>query len=1288
MYSKKVNNCFLKSILLIFGLINTFIVTGQSGKQYPELLTKFKDYQIIEFDSKEVFSRIQRSANLENFTIKLNNGAEWKLDLKNSGIIGDKYQITSAEEDGLKVSYGTKAIPTKGTINGMSNSEVSLTFNDNFIYGFLRFGGEQYFIEPVYHMLDVRSKDEFVLYNTKDIIENREYKCGYELDIAEENRVRNNTEKNVGQRQVGECFLINYNTASDWSMRVKYGSISGVENHNIGVLNDVQTNYDNEFADEIQFQMNQQWISSCATCDPWTSSTDAGTLLNSFRNWATNGGFSVDHDLAGLWTNRDLNDGTVGIAYLGVLCSSFKYHVMQDFTSSGNFLRVMVAHEIGHNFNAEHDAPGSGFIMAPSVNNTNTWSSFSISSIQTEYNNASCLQNCPGGGNFPVADFTFNVISTCLPGQVQYFDQSSNSNSRQWSFPGGTPSTSSAANPIVTYNSLGTYEATLTAFNSSGNSNALTINNIITVIDFPSADFIVEVNGRVITCFYTGSTSSSYFWEFGDGATSSFENPSHTYLNDGTYTVTLTVDNDCGFDSKTQTIEIITPPVANFTASVVSGCQPLTVNYTNQSSNNATSFLWTFPGGIPSTSTEMNPTVTYEDNGIFNVTLTANNLIGNNTNIKNNYITVSPLPLSGFNLSTNDATVVFTNSSQYATSYIWDFGDGQTSTLENPTHTYSNNGSFNVVLQSINDCGTVESSQTIIVALAPIASFTSSAFTTLCTNETIAYQSTSTYGPASFEWSFEGGTPSTSTEPNPSITYNQAGIFDVQLIVTNSNGSDTLNIQNFVSVNEQPQVSFSHLGDGLTVAFNGTIINGSNITWDFGDGQSSSEQSIEHTYEAEGTYTVTLSAENECGVVTATQDILVQLLPVAGFSANKTTACNGSEIVFTSQSSPSVTSWSWTFEGGTPSTSNQQNPIINYTTPGTYNVSLVVTNPTGDGSITLTDYITIITVPTTGFQPINDSNLVTLTNSGLGANSTSWTISGQGLDLDLMGNSVTFIAPANGQYLITQVNSNECGESIALIKTLDVNVYPKSGFSPSGELNCVNAPITFTNQSENANTYEWTFADGMPSSSTDSSPSVTFAEAGLYPVRLIVGNDLGQDSFTMMISILPLPTAEFDKTQNDGQVSFQFTGENAETYNWSFGDGNTSEISDPDHTYSNGGQYEVILITKNVCGQDTASQVLTVIISSVDNTALDAKITVTPNPNNGFFNINFNDSKETYHVVLMDIYGRNIDKMILQNDTNSTSTTQIDVTHLPAATYILRIAGKEGVATKQIVIQK
>ena len=153
-----------------------------------------------------------------------------------------------------------------------------------------------------------------------------------------------------------------------------------------GVLNNVQTNYDNDFADEIQFLLVEQWVSNCPTCDPWTTSTDAGTLLNSFRAWGPSG-FSSVHDVASVWTRRDFNGGTIGIAWKPGVCTGSRYNALQDFSSNAQLKRCLVSHEIGHNFDASHNSD----IMAPSVSTSNTWSSTSVSEIQSYYLNISCL---------------------------------------------------------------------------------------------------------------------------------------------------------------------------------------------------------------------------------------------------------------------------------------------------------------------------------------------------------------------------------------------------------------------------------------------------------------------------------------------------------------------------------------------------------------------------------------------------------------------------------------------------------------------------------------------------------------------------------------------------------------------------------------------------------------------------------------------------------------------------------------------------------------------------------
>ena len=149
-------------------------------------------------------------------------------------------------------------------------------------------------------------------------------------------------------------------------------------------------------------------------------------------------------------------------------------------------------------------------------------------------------------------------------------------------------------------------------------------------------------------------------------------------------------------------------PVAGFTGTPTSGCVPLTVAFTDTSTGSPTSWSWTFGDG--GTSTDKNPTHTYTVAGTYTVTLTATNARGSNVATRTNYITVSSVPVASFNGTPTSGpiplTVVFTDASTGGpTSWSWDFGDGGTSTLRNPSHTYTVAGNYTVNLTVTNNCG-------------------------------------------------------------------------------------------------------------------------------------------------------------------------------------------------------------------------------------------------------------------------------------------------------------------------------------------------------------------------------------------------------------------------------------------------------------------------------------------------------------------------------------------------------------------------------------------------------
>ena len=203
---------------------------------------------------------------------------------------------------------------------------------------------------------------------------------------------------------------------------------------------------------------------------------------------------------------------------------------------------------------------------------------------------------------------------------------------------------------------------------------------------------------------------TSWEWDFGDGTSSTQQNPSHTYNSAATFSVTLTASNDYGSDSETKTDYIVTgrSPVSAFSVSQVKIQVGESVQFTDQSTNNPTSWEWDFGDG--SISTLQNPLYTYNIAGTYTVKLTVSNDYGSDMESKPGLITAGQAPVAAFVSSTTEPnlgeSVQFTDqSTNNPTSWWWEFGDGNTSTEQHPAHAYNAEGSFTVKLTSTNNFG-------------------------------------------------------------------------------------------------------------------------------------------------------------------------------------------------------------------------------------------------------------------------------------------------------------------------------------------------------------------------------------------------------------------------------------------------------------------------------------------------------------------------------------------------------------------------------------------------------
>ncbi|PCH90936.1 MAG: hypothetical protein COB85_09800, partial [Bacteroidetes bacterium] len=416
-------------------------------------------------------------------------------------------------------------------------------------------------------------------------------------------------------------------------------------------------------------------------------------------------------------------------------------------------------------------------------------------------------------------------------------------------------------------------------------------------------------------------------------------------------------------------IAIAQSPVADFTSDINSGCFPITVNFEDLSTNSPTTWAWDFGNG--NTSTFENPSAVYTLAGGYTVTLIACNGGGCDTIIKNPYITAYDYPIADLaaNITYGCAplTVQFTDLSIPISSPIvwwyWDFGDGYSSTLPNPSHTYNTSGVYDVSISITDSLGCNDSksrSNYIIVSTAPSLSYTASPATSCFPPLNTTFTNTSTQGTypiTSWFWDFGDGFSSSSS--SPTHNYTKAGSFTITLTGSDSIGCVTTRIDSNAIVvgNDSAYFTYSFVRtcSELQVSFFGTPNpNMTDWSWDFGDGSSiQTGQNINHNYTSTGTFTVVLTTTNVGGCTdTATTDISFQLL-TGGFTADTTYACSMPFTVsysgFATGTGPFTWAWDFSFEQsmGFMNESTLQNPTYSYTYEDTFDVKMIVTDVYG-----------------------------------------------------------------------------------------------------------------------------------------------------------------------------------------------------------------------------------------------------------------------------------------------------------------------------------------------------
>lgn len=544
-------------------------------------------------------------------------------------------------------------------------------------------------------------------------------------------------------------------------------------------------------------------------------------------------------------------------------------------------------------------------------------------------------------------------------------------------------------------------------------------------------------------------------------------------------------------------------------------------------------------------------------------------------------------------------------------SWLWDFGDGNTSTVQNPNYTYAAPGTYNVTFTAQSDIGCGSSvSFPVVVNTIPVAAFASDV---VCANTATSFTDQSTDGSGAIDtWNWDvlnDGSVDYTTQ-NPQHTFTAGGTYNVALTVESSTGCASPQIVNTVDVNYIPVPDFT--SDSVCVGLPTTLTDASVVTnstiatwnWQYGDGNTGTGTPTTNIYPSPGDFTAQLIAISALGCTdTISKNVYVRALPVPDFSITEACFYDAVTTANLSTIDAGTMTYSWEFGDGTPLDLNT-NPNHNYGSAGVYNVELIATSNFGCADS--------ITVPVNVYdKPVADfsvANVCLNENSIFNENSTiplvinndvisgwEWDIASDG-STEYTTQSPQHLFPQEGGFNATLIATTTFGCKDTINNPIDVWPLPQVDFSFIDL--CLNDVTNFTDLSSISNTYttntnnlyNWDFGDGI--TGTGATPTHVYGNYGDYDVNLQVTSNNGCiNDLTLPLNIRPLPAPNFSSTSicvNTPPTNFTdlttIPVGAISTLDWDFGDGNTGNGPNPTNTYAASGVYNTTLMATSVFG--------------------------------------------------------------------------------------------------------
>jgi gliding motility-associated-like protein len=772
--------------------------------------------------------------------------------------------------------------------------------------------------------------------------------------------------------------------------------------------------------------------------------------------------------------------------------------------------------------------------------------------------------------------------------------------------------------------------------------------NIVIVKSQPTVDFTASVEYGCVpfevsfTSNVEGCTGTvNYSWDFGyAGGSSSLANPTTLYNNSGTFTVTLNVSCAEGSGSHQMTIEAYEPPTAFFQNDYITGCVPLNINLTDNSTEGDAPISlrrWYWGDGTTA-GTGINPTHTYNFTGIFDVLLeiTDDNSCTSSFSI-DDLVSVSDTPhieFVGYPMSyCQPMTVSFQSMSQTQLNLdyeaYWNFGDGSPGATGHTTsHYYGDQGTYDVTLTVINDYGcTNDLTKENFITINQINPlYTVTEGDTVCINTPVHFYNLTSYN---CTWDFGDGSDPV-TQNSPTHFFNESGTYNVTFTV-DPNG-DCINDTVFEIYVEEVEANFSVSPTDLFSCDVPFIVNFTNESSDnatifnyvFGDGHSSDEENPEHEYNNTGSFITSLSVTTANGCTDQFFGPTVNIVsPDASFETDTTEGCAPLPVVFNYIGTTpigTITDWQWDFGDGNSST-DAETTTNTYQNPGDYTATLTVTDSDNcTGYYELEIYVGEVIPAEYAFEQWDEGANDWVE---LGPNDTLFcaqdTIRVHNLlwdneDIDDIEWIIDSVPDNNGieeyfEWTLDQdtgyisifivTNVNGCRDTVKLFDRFYI-----SGpiiESIQKEFDCSNPfDYTFTVDITDGDRWDWSFDDGSPDilNSTETSINHSFPGTGEYWLTVIAYNDDSGCEYIDSIRIeIQQPEAIFYPNNNNVCINDPviFSGDNsidAVLYHWDFGDGEVldwSENAFPQHSYSSTGDFEVTLTVEDANGCQSSS---------------------------------------------------------------------------------------------------